>query len=310
MPTPNELPQIPPIPDMDAVFQQHYNQLTNTVNHLLGYRGPIQVANHLDMSGKRVMNVGPATDPTDAVSSAYAETKYSAKALVPQIESNGTVPLKGYKQLNSGTQREQVSSYMNDLISATENANNIDPIISGSGPFDITIPASKFQFADGSTRSFPSRTDSVTAPSSYTIAAWSISGGVATVILSVPAIPALTASTVVYISGTGGVIDGSQKISAVLSSTAFQFQTNATGSGSSGTVSTGGVIYYYITKKSPIILMQQVATSADTPYNRLPISSDQQQLIAVVSISSSGNVQTSTAGGGTPTNAANGGSFF
>lgn len=310
MAAPNELPLIP-TPKMDAVFSQHYRQLTQFVNYLAGYSGPVSVSNDLDLGGNRITNVSAAQSATDVVTKAVADANYSATALKPQLEANGTNPMVTYKQLNSGTQREQVSSFLNDLISTPPNANNIDPQVSGSGPFMITIPASKFTFADGSSRSFPSRTDSVLAPATYSISSWAISSGVASVSLSSTPSSPLSASTLVYISGTGGILDGTQLITNIVSATEFQFNTANSGSGSSGTVSTGGTFYYYITKKYPVILMASLASASDTPFNRLMVSSDGQQLIAVVSINSSGVVQAETAGGGTPSNnTANAGSFF
>lgn len=310
MAAPNELPLIP-TPKMDAVFSQHYRQLTQMVNYLAGYSGPVSVTNDLDLGGNRIKNVGAAQEDKDAVTKIVADANYSATALKPQLEANGANPFVTYKQLNSGTQREQVSSFLNDLLSTPPNANNIDPIVTGSGSsISVTIPASRFNFSDGTSKLYPSRTDTLTPPATYSISSWSISSGVASVTLSSTPSPPLTASSLVYLSGTG-VIDGSQKITNIVSPTEFQFQTTATGSGSSGTVSVGGVAYYYITKNYPIIMLTQLDSGSDTPYNRLSISNDGKQLVAVVSVNSSGVVQTETAGGGTPSNnTANAGSFF
>ncbi len=78
-----------------------------------------------------------------------------------------------------------------------------------------------------------------------------------------------------------------------------------------GTVSLGGTYYYYINKTDGRVYLESLPLQADTPYNRLAISGDQRQLMAVVVVNSDGGVQTETAGGGSPSNGtANAGSFF
>ena len=78
-----------------------------------------------------------------------------------------------------------------------------------------------------------------------------------------------------------------------------------------GTVSIGGTYYYYIQKRTKKVFLEALPSDSDTPFNRLSISGDGNQLVAVVRINSDGVVQEETAGGGTPTfGTANAGSFF
>lgn len=95
MPKPNQVPKLQ-FPTMDPVFQQHYQQVIDTLNTLAGYNGTVKLANHLDLGGNKVMNVGAPENPTDAISSGHAESKYSAKALRPHLEAGGAVSLRTY----------------------------------------------------------------------------------------------------------------------------------------------------------------------------------------------------------------------
>ena len=56
------------------------------------------------------------------------------------------------RRVNDTNQREQSSSFLNDLMSGVPSANEIFPIISNVGAqVQVIIPASLFTFADGST---------------------------------------------------------------------------------------------------------------------------------------------------------------
>lgn len=307
MAKPNQVPKLQ-FPTMDPVFQQHYQQLIDTVNTLCGHNGTIQLANHLDLDGNKVMNIGAPEGPTDALSSGIAEESYSATALKPQLESTGPTPLTTYRQLNSTSQREVASSYLNALLSTAPRSNTINPIFSGSSNV-VTIPASIFRFADGSSVSYPSRTDTLPLPASYSITSWSVTAGVADVVLGSTPSPPLVVGGYVGLSGTGA-IDGIAQITNIISPTEFQFNTTGTGSGVSGNVAVGGTYYYYVQLGVPRIQLVAVPTGVDTPFQRLSVSGDNKQLVAVLQTGSGGVVSIGTAGGGTPTNTANAGSTF
>ena len=288
------------------------SNLQDAVNMLGGHSGEVELNNHLNLSGNKITNVGPAETATDVLTSEVAEAKYSAAALQPQLQAGSKTPLGTYRMLNSGTQREQTSSWLNDLLSTPPNSNTINPIVSSSGgSTSVTIPASIVQMGDGTKRYLPSRTDTLTNPASYSITTFTVSGGVATVNLGSTPSPPLAADTVVYISGTGQ-IDGTYPIVTILSPTSFTINVSGGVSGSGGTVATGGTSYYFLNKSYNKVMLSTLPSSSDTPFNRLGISGDGYQLLAVVSINSSGQVQVGTAGGGTPSivSTANAGSRF
>lgn len=293
---------------MDPVFQQHYQQLIDTVNTLVGYNGTTKLANHLDMGGFKVMNIGTAESESDALSSGQAQKSYSASALKPQLESTGSTPLSTYRQVNSTSQREVASSFLNSLLSTAPRSNTINPIFSGSSNV-VTIPASIFKFSDGTTVSYPARTDTLPLPSSYSITSWSVTAGVADVVLGSTPSPPLVVGGYVGINGTGA-IDGIAQITVIVSPTEFQFNTTGTGSGVTGHVASGGTYYYYVQLGVPRVQLVAVPTGVDTPFQRLSVSGDNKQLVAVLQTGSGGVVNTGTAGGGTPTNTTNAGSTF
>jgi hypothetical protein len=292
--------------------QIQMSNLQDAVNILGGHSGEVELSDHLNLGGNKITNVAAPAAENDVLTSGAAEAKYSATALKPQLQAGGKVPLDTYRMLNSSTQREKASSWLNDLLSTPPNSNNINPIVSsGGGSTTVTIPASIIQMGDGSKRHLSSRTDTLTNPTSYSITSFTIASGVATVVLSSTPSPALTSTTVVYISGTGQ-IDGTFPIASIVSPTTFTINVSSGVSGTGGTVATGGTYYYYLNKSFQKVMLSVLPSSSDTPFNRLGISGDGYQLLAVVSINSSGTVQVGTAGGGTPTvtTTANAGSRF
>jgi hypothetical protein len=113
----------------------------------------------------------------------------------------------------------------------------------------------------------------------------------------------------VYIVGTGE-IDGTYTVASIVNPTTFTVRVSAGVSGSGGTVSSGGSFYYYVQGRSNKVLLATLPNASDTPFNRLGISGDNLQLLAVIRINASGGVDVGTAGGGTPTSTANAGSRF
>jgi hypothetical protein len=292
--------------------QIQMSNLQDAVNILGGHSGEVELSDHLSLGGHKITNVGPAESAADVLTNAVAEKKYSASALRPSLEAGGSQSMVSYRQINNQGQREQTSSWLNSLLSTPPNSNTINPIVSsGGGSTTVTIPASILKMGDGSTRYLPSRTDTLTNPASYSISTFTVALGVATVNLSSTPSPALAANTVIYISGTGQ-IDGTYPIASIISPTSFTINVSSGVSGAGGTVETGGVSYYYLDKSFNKVNLSTLPSASDTPFHRLGISGDGFQLLAVVSINSSGHVQVGTAGGATPSivSTANAGSRF
>jgi hypothetical protein len=312
---PSQINQIPKMtfPELPPQFQLIHSQMVDAINGLLGKNGPIPLANHLDMAGFRIMNVGAPEADTDALSSGVAEDNYSVSALAPQLESSSSTGLKSMRRLNDTNQREQSSSYLNDLMSSVPNANEIVPIISNVGAqVQVIIPMSLFTFADGSTIELISRTDLLAKPAQYTITSISSTGNIVTVVLS--AASGITAGQAATITGvTPSSFNGTFEIaSSTGGGTTLTYQLDlGTTSGSGGYVQTNSVWYYCVKKRDPTVHLLGPFMS-DTMQNRLQANFDQFSIVAVVVVTDNGAQVQLSGGGGSPITGASpaAGAFF
>lgn len=286
---------------VDPTFQRWLDQLTDAVNIHSGYLGPTKFASHIDLGGNRITNVGPAIDASDAISSAVAEANYSAPALRPQLESNGSVPLKTMRQLNNSSQREQQSSFLNDLMSSPPSANAIYPTFASvGGGVQVTLPASLFKFADGSSFILQARTDILSLPLSFTISSISVTSNLVTVMTTAPT--GLTSGMLMTVTGVTPVQFNGPF--AVQTSTGgggtLTYQDNiGTGSGSGGSVELANVYYYAVGKRTTFITLFG-PFNGDTAQNRLEVNYDGFQIVAVVVLTASGGQDAQSGGGGNP----------
>jgi hypothetical protein len=297
MPLPNELPKMS-FEGVDPAFQKWLDQVADTINSHSGYNGPVKFADHLDMGGKRVTNIGAPVAVTDAISHSFAEKKYSAAALKPQLQAGSSQPLDTYRQINNQNQREVVSSWLNDLMSTPPSANAIIPLTTPSmGGISVTIPASPFTFADKSTVMLESRTDLLTLPISYAISAISCIANLVTVQTTLPI--TLTVGQGVTITGVSpSGFNGSFTVTSYTAPNIFTYQDDlGTVSGSGGNVELLNVYYYLVRKRSTkVSLIGPV--SGDTAQNRLNANFDASQIVAVVVLTNSGSQVASSGGGG------------
>ena len=109
--TVNQLAKILPSA-WDANSATHYSKLTDAVNSLLGYNGPTVLANSLDLNSSQINNVADPVEGTDAVNLQTAEGKYSPSVVGPQLDVNGTSPMKGLSYL-------YYQKYVNGIIAGT-----------------------------------------------------------------------------------------------------------------------------------------------------------------------------------------------
>jgi hypothetical protein len=301
MPKPNQIGKLTTVEGMDPTFTQHYSQLIDMVNTLAGYNGTIQLSDHIDMGGKSIKNVVPTSDPGDVVTQALAAKKYSPSAIRPYLESNGSVPLQTQRRLNDPNQREQQSSWLNDLMGTPPSANTLFPILTNvGGGVQVDLPASTFTFADGSIVSLLAYTHLLSLPASYTISSISATGNVVTVVLTTPS--TLTAGSAVTIEGvTPSSFNGTFVLTSVTGGgTTFTYQLSiGTVTGSGGTALLNGVYYFTVTKRSNLIFVKG-PFAADTAQNRLQANFDSFQIVAVVVVTASGGQVESSGGGGSP----------
>ena len=282
-------------------FALHYSQMIDSVNSLMGYNGEIVLNNHINLQGSRITGLGDPESPTDAIAHGVAESSYSASALVPKIQAGGSNSLATYRQLNSPVQREQRSSWLNDLMSTPPSANTIYPLITnGSGNATITIPATVFTFADESTVMLQSRTDVLSLPGSYSISSISATGNLVT--LYTTTLTSLTAGQVMTIAGVSPTgFNGTFTVTFVNPSLMeIQYQDDfATGTGSGGSVNLNGCYYYLANKRSQLLELKG-PFAGDAATNRLQACLDGSQIVAVVILTASGGIIAQSGGGGSP----------
>lgn len=291
------------VDSFDAATQRHYDQLVDAVNSLAGHNGTIPLANHINLGGNLIRRLGflPRPLPGDAVSHEQAQGSYSATALKPQLEASGKSSFSSYRILGNGSQREQLSSYMNDLMSSVPNANGILPTLQVvGGHIQVNIPAEIVTFADGDQVSLQARTDLLNPPASFSISSISAVGNVVTVITSSPT--GLVAGDTMTITGvTPPSFNGGYIItSSSGGGTTLTYELNVgTLSGSGGHVEISNVYYYAIKKRNPELFLFG-AFNADTQSNRLNANFDGTQIVAVVVLTASGGQVSQTGGGGSP----------
>lgn len=303
---------------MDPQFIQHYLQMIDAMNTLLGYNGQTTLKSSLNLSGNTITGVGSPVSASDAVTLAHANTNYSAAALRPQLEANGASPLQSVRRMNDAGQREQNSSWLNSLLSTAPSANNIQVLFQNATPSagytTITLPASQFIYSDGSVSHLNAFSHVATNPGTFSIAA-SPTGAVSTgttATITTTSASGVTVGDYVTIAGvTDTDFNGTWQVATTPLTTVFTFATTiAAASSGGGTVTTASVFYFYTVFGNPMPQYLGVPFTSDTPFKRLPASNDQRQLIAVATINSSGGVSAQSAGGATPNSTLNAGSFF
>ena len=151
-----------------SLFNQQFSNIIHQLNNLLGVNGPVKFANHVDLGGNRLMNVGEPESPTDAVSQYFGNNNYGASAVQPQLEALGKSVMQSYRRLSDPNQRERFSSFLNQVLNTAPTANT-STVSAGSvsgGTIPITISSGFHQRVDGSVLAYSSRTDVLTLPGS------------------------------------------------------------------------------------------------------------------------------------------------
>jgi len=84
-------------------------QIIVALQSLQGVAGPSVLPSGVDVAGQRISNLAPPQEPTDAISSAHAASRYSPAAVSPQLDVGGQNALKGLTYLF-------LQKYVNQLL--------------------------------------------------------------------------------------------------------------------------------------------------------------------------------------------------
>lgn len=295
---------------MAAAFNQRLGQLFNAASASQGAAGKPIIPSGIDVAGAPISNVGEPQSPTDAISKSHAEANYSAAALAPQLEAGGPHSFKGYRSLNSKSQQESYSTFLNRVANTTPTTNST-VVTAGppsGGNVTITIPAGQQLLMDGSVQTFGTFTVTVALPSSQAIASIVRTSGVVTASGS---FTGLTAGESIYVSGVSdSSFDGDYELLTAGGSTLTWAQLHfVDASSTSGFATTGGAYYFYL--KYPSQTLDVVGPMPqDSQLNRLQSNLDNQTLIAVAVVNASGLVTQQSAGGATVPIATNNGNHI
>lgn len=129
-------------------FNRRIREITQRVNQLAGFAGPVTLANALDLNGNRISNVGAAKSTTDVLTQESADPMYSTPVQQQAMEIIGTNMLQSTRRLNDGTQQHLISSDLNSQGS-------IPPTLVGQVTYvgtatTITVSFPIITYADGS----------------------------------------------------------------------------------------------------------------------------------------------------------------
>jgi hypothetical protein len=285
-----------------SVLNANLTNLFQSVNALSGYAGPIKLGNHVDLGGHRISNVGDAVSDSDVVSQSFANSKYSAGVIQPQLEALGKSIMQTYRQLSNPNQREMTSSFLNAILNTSPTSNT--SIVTASSPVggtvNVNVSGGLHQLVDGSVVPYASRTDTLTLPTSWGILTLVRTGGVVTA--TTTSINSLSpGDSFAVLGATDPSFDGNfVVVSIVTPGSVFTYSQpggNAT-SATGGTISLGGV-YYYVRNYGQNQLALVGGFSSDTWSNRRQASGDGSTIIGVVVINGSGLDTLNSAAGAT-----------
>lgn len=277
-----------------------FASLQNQINALSGAAGKTVLPQGVDTQGSTVTNVGEPTGPTDAVSKGHAEANYSAQALAPKLESGGSTGLKSYRALNSKSQQETNSVFLQSIMNTAPTANSsiLSATTPSGGSTAVTISAGQHVYVSGKIVTYAQRTDTLTLPTSFTITAISRSGGVVTA--TVTGTPPYTTGDTVAIAGvTDTSFDGTFQLVSATGSTLVWNQIGANATSSGGTTSTGNCYFYFLSLNSKTLALAG-PFAEDTQFIRTQVNIDGTVLIATVVLNGSGIDLTQSAAGNTP----------
>ena len=292
----------------DFQSPSQFVQLLNTIlanhaqmlNQLLGYGGPVKFNSHIDLGGNRILNLGVPTSPTDAVSQSFTAANYSAPVLRKQFEAAGNAPLQSYRRVSDRNQREQFSTFLNDITNTapTSNTSQVTFGAPSGGFVPVTVSSGTFQRVDGTLVNYAAYNDSLAVPASYSLTSLTRASNVVTGVTTV-ANTIQVGDTVLIAGATDSTYDGYFTVLTASSPNFTYAQVGAGGSTTGGTVSRFGVYYYTIKARSSVLYRYPGAFPADTWTNRVNASGDGETIVAVATVNATGGDTVNSAAGGT-----------
>lgn len=146
-------------------FNDHVNKMVTAINTLFGLHGPVPIQNSINMGGNTIQNLGAPVNPTDALHQQAATQQFGPAVIQAQMEVTGNNMLQTFRMLNNQVQREQYSSFLNDVLNLppTSNTSTITSVAAGANS-TVTVAAGTYSWGDGSSVKYAQRIDTFANP--------------------------------------------------------------------------------------------------------------------------------------------------
>jgi len=289
-------------------LNQFISLISQWVNYLSGFRGPIKLGSPVDMSGNPIRNAGVPSSPNDVVNLEYALRNYGASAVQPQLDAMGKKILQSARRLNDQVQVEKYSSFLNGVLNTTPTANTSTisfGTVGGTPPsVTVTITAGLHQRLDGSNVPYIATNDTIAIPNSFPLSSLTRTGGIVTGVATGSLVGAVFGGSTLVISGaTPSSFDGQSICTNFSPPSTFSYnQIGLPNVGASvpGTLTTGGIYYYSIKYGQSSLTRRGPFYPSDTWSQRVVSHSDGETLVAVVVLNGGGGDTLNSAAGQTP----------
>lgn len=152
-------------PEGAATVNDWLQKVTLAINTLYGFHGTIPLQNAIDMNGNSITNLAAPVALTDAVHLAAAQAAFGPDVVQAAMEVTGNQILQTVRQLNNPFQREQYSSFLNDVMNTAPSSNSsVITVVPSGGNTVITVPAGTYLWGDGSSVTYAQRVDTIPSP--------------------------------------------------------------------------------------------------------------------------------------------------
>jgi hypothetical protein len=168
------MPGVPPItfdlgdfttPQGLVKVNDWFEKMTLAVNTQAGLHGPVTLNTSLNLNGNSLTGLADPVNPTDAVHLSAAQAQFGPAAIQSAMEATGNEMLQTVRRINDTLQREQYSSFLNDVLNLppTSNTSTVTVVAAGANS-TITVSAGTFKWGDQSVAAYAQRIDSVANP--------------------------------------------------------------------------------------------------------------------------------------------------
>lgn len=152
-------------PEGAATVNDWFQKVTMAINTLYGLHGDIPIQGTINMNGNTITNLAPPVKPTDAVHLLAATQAFGPDVIQAAMEVTGDQMLQTTRRINDTFQREQFSSFLNDVLNTGPSSNSssitVTPV---GGNTVVTVAAGTYAWGDGQKVAYTQRVDTFVSP--------------------------------------------------------------------------------------------------------------------------------------------------